>query len=117
MSNVAEDKQVGQNRDAESERLATESYLTGIVERVLAKQTSQPQKWVSGYGVTSTLEQDADLLARTAHVRTPGEKIMQFFARTGLGLHQLRNMTKDEIKRFVDVTTANPQPLRGPRTR
>jgi hypothetical protein len=52
---------------------------------------------------------DEHLLAKTSHVRKPNEGIMAFVARTGLGVSQIRTMSKDEIRRFVEVVAQNEQ--------
>jgi hypothetical protein len=53
------------------------------------------------------LGDDAELLDRTAHVRTKKETMMQFFARVGLGANQIRTMSKSEISKFVEIVSAN----------
>jgi hypothetical protein len=50
---------------------------------------------------------DPVLLEKTAHVRAKKEKMMEFFARTGLGAYQIRTMSKGEISKFVEVASAN----------
>jgi hypothetical protein len=47
--------------------------------------------------------EDSELLEKTKHVRLKGERMMQFYARVGLGAAQIRTMSFDEITRFCDV--------------
>lgn len=53
--------------------------------------------------------QDQELLDRTSHVRLKGEKLLQFYARVGLGPAQIRTMSRAEIKRFVDIAEENAE--------
>jgi hypothetical protein len=60
-----------------------------------------------GRPVPKVIGDAQDLLDRTAHVRKPKERMMQFFARTGLGAAQIRTMTRDEIAHFVNCVSHN----------
>ena len=47
---------------------------------------------------------DAEIIRRIQHVLRPGEKLMQFYARVGLGRAQILAMTSVEIAKFVQVS-------------
>lgn len=64
--------------------------------------------------IRTTVGEDTELLVKTEHVRKKGEKLMQFFARTGLGAAQIRPMSKGEITRFVE-TVSQHEPVQAPR--
>jgi hypothetical protein len=49
--------------------------------------------------------EDPELLERTRCARGPKETVMEFIARTGLGAHQIRSMSREEILRFVAVVS------------
>ena len=48
-------------------------------------------------------EEDAELLARTKHVRRKGERLMQLFARTGIGADQIRRWDAQRIAKFCEA--------------
>jgi hypothetical protein len=50
---------------------------------------------------------DPEFAAKVAHVLKPGEKLMQFVARTCLGRTQALAMSRDEISRRVAQAEAN----------
>jgi len=85
-------------------------FLRGLLDRwtspmkVLAGPTAGPQDNQIPRPVAG---EDQELLERTKHVRLKGERMMQFYARVGLGAAQIRNMSFDEITRFCDVAEEN----------
>ncbi len=50
---------------------------------------------------------DPVLLEKTAHVRKPKEKLMEFIARTGMSPNQMHTLSKEEILRFVETVSAH----------
>jgi len=72
---------------------------------------------IFSYDTRTRALSEADLLARVKHVLRKGERWLQFVARTGLGPHQVRTMTRDEIKRFVDIGSKNEQTVKEPKQR
>jgi hypothetical protein len=62
------------------------------------------------------LNDDPSVLGRIKHVLKPKEKLLEFYARTGLGKSQLMTMSRDEIKCFVAQAEANrkQEPLPPP---
>jgi hypothetical protein len=67
--------------------------------------------------------EDQELVSRIRHTMKPGEKLIQWYARVGLGKSQIMTMTKSEITRAVELaeerakddTTAPEQFLARPR--
>jgi len=55
------------------------------------------------------LNDDPSVLARIKHVLKPNEKLLQFFARTGLGRTQALTMTRAEVSQFVEQVERNRQ--------
>jgi hypothetical protein len=90
------------------DQLTDGQYLGRITDRVGKMPV------VGGTGA----KDDPALLAKTAHVRTRNETMGQFYSRTGVGLHQVLNLSKDELARVVKVSeeTANmsAQPPKQP---
>ncbi len=60
-------------------------------------------------GTAYYVDDDAELLEKTKHVRLKNEVMGQFHARVGLGAAQILSMTKDEIAHFVAVVTAREE--------
>jgi hypothetical protein len=52
-------------------------------------------------------EEDPDLLAKVKPFLRKGETIMQWFARTGIGAHQLLTYTHRDLKHLVAVVEGN----------
>src|SRR5258708_23791419 len=52
-------------------------------------------------------DDDHEMKMRVGHTLRPGEKLGQWYARTGLGRVQALAMTKDEITRFVELRDAD----------
>jgi hypothetical protein len=54
---------------------------------------------------------DADpvLLDRTKHLRKKNESMMGFFARTCIGAHAVRTVSRNELDRLYQVALANPE--------
>jgi len=78
-------------------------------------RTAGPLRVVSGCAPTTdpdgklrpVVGEDQVLLEKTKHVRRKDEKMMQFFARTGIGKSQILSLTKDELARLVAVASQN----------
>jgi hypothetical protein len=51
--------------------------------------------------------EDPEVISRVKHVLLKKEKLMSFYARTGLGKAQIMTMSGVEIARFVETATAN----------
>lgn len=51
---------------------------------------------------------DSELLAKTKHLRHKDESMMEFFARTMIGAHTIRNVSKAELDHLYEVATSNP---------
>jgi len=104
-----------------TENIAMSQKLTEeLSERFLArlvKSVTGPMQVVSGPGLAAhdgrpgqkPTGDDAELLAKTQHVRKPQERLMEFIARTGLSPLQMRAMSKDEISRFVAIVSGHAQ--------
>lgn len=93
--------------------VSTGNWLARILANVHA-----PMQIISGPALTGTREgvararvvgDDPVLLEKTKHVRNKKETMMQFFARTGIGAHQVRTLTKDALASLVDVATKNSE--------
>jgi hypothetical protein len=52
-------------------------------------------------------ENDHEVIGRVRHVMVKNEKLMEFYARTGLGRAQILRMSRDEISSFVERAVAN----------
>ena len=50
---------------------------------------------------------DPETIERVRHVLRPKEKLLEFFARTGLGKAQVATMTRSQITRFVEQVERN----------
>jgi hypothetical protein len=53
------------------------------------------------------LNEDAELLEKTASFRGRGESVLAFIARVGISPAQIRAWSHAEIARFVDIVSAN----------
>jgi len=53
------------------------------------------------------LGDDAELLEKTKHVRRSKECLMEFYARTGVGAHQVRTLSKSDITTLVETVSKN----------
>lgn len=60
-------------------------------------------------GKMRPVDHDADIEVRdrVRHVMKPKEKLMEFYARTGLGKPQIMIMSRDEISLFVEQAERN----------
>lgn len=95
-----------------------EASVGDYFKRLLARVTG-PMPIVGGSALPSRegmpgkplmgVNADKELLEKTAHVRKPKECMMEFFSRIpACGAHFIRNHSKEEIKRLVEVVMANP---------
>jgi hypothetical protein len=50
---------------------------------------------------------DTELMEKTKHVRKPKERLMEFYARTGIGAHQVRTLSKPALTALVQTVSAN----------
>src|SRR5690349_15181264 len=90
-----------------------------IVADLISKKWNQPMPVVSGTpakpaeGVAArpSVGDDEQLLAKTSHVRKPNERMMEFYARTGLGPAQILSYSRDEIARFVETVSSPTHPM------
>lgn len=55
-------------------------------------------------------DEDWPLLAKISHTMRKGERVMEWFARVGLGRSQVFAMTRDEIKRRADLADERQEP-------
>lgn len=94
---------------------ASQMSIATFLSREIAKVTG-PMAIVGGTQLQSTREgvplakpigDDSQLLKLTAHVRKPGEKLMQFYARCGLGPLQIRSLTPTELARRAAIADKN----------
>ena len=99
-------------------------FLKGLLARVVAPVVvSGPPlpSPVDGHAPLRSRGDDEQLLAKTAHVRKKDERLMEFYARTGLGAAQIREMSRKQIEEFVEVAALQEQPpvpamlVEGPR--
>src|SRR5580698_6384592 len=60
------------------------------------------------------LTEDPKVIGRVKHVMKSKEKLMQFYARTGLGKAQIMKMSRWEISAFVERVTKNAANEPGP---
>ena len=51
--------------------------------------------------------EDAEVIAKVRHTMIKGERLLQWYARVGLGKPQIMNMTKDQIAIFVATAEIN----------
>jgi hypothetical protein len=87
-------------------------FLPSLVEREMAKgrmpvignHSYTPR---DGRPAPRVVGDDPQLLAATAHVRKPQERMGEFFARTGLSAAQIRVMSPGEISKFVETVSCH----------
>ena len=73
----------------------TESYVAREMEKVTGRIPQyNPNK-------------NDELLARVKHVLKKGERLMEFYARTSIGPCDIMSLSKDELKRRVELCDQN----------
>jgi hypothetical protein len=88
----------------------TARYLTRLIKNVTGPMpvlAGPVQATREGRPFLKAIGDDAELLARTEHVRTKNEPLISFYARVGLGPGQIRVMSKSDISKFVEIVSAN----------
>jgi hypothetical protein len=90
---------------------STERYLSRVIKSaapmVIAAGPAPGTR--EGKPGPKVVGDDPELLDCTSHVRATKETMMQFFARTGLGAHQIRTMSKSEITKFVATVSIHEE--------
>ena len=86
------------------------AHLDGLVKRLLAAPRTLTGMAQDG---KYHLEGEDDIVRRIAHTMKKGEKLIQWFARVGLGRSQILQMSKSEISAFVEQAERNNS--EGPR--
>jgi hypothetical protein len=71
-----------------------------FLARMVEKAQASPLKIIS-------FDDATDVVAKVCHVLNPGEKLGEFYSRTGLGKSQAMLMSRDEITAFVIRATEN----------
>jgi hypothetical protein len=88
----------------------SERYLARLIKSVtgpMPVSAGPVQATREGRPFLKAIGDDAELLARTEHVRSKKEPMMSFYARVGLGPTQIRTMSKSEISKFVETISTH----------
>jgi hypothetical protein len=90
----------------------TERYLSRLIKSVtgpMPVSAGPVQATREGRPFLRAIGDDAELLARTEHVRGKNEPMNSFYARVGLGPGQIRVMSASEISRFVETVSTHEE--------
>jgi hypothetical protein len=88
----------------------TERYLSRLIKSVtgpMPVSAGPVQATREGRPFLKSIGDDAELLEKTKHVRRPKECLMEFYARTGIGAHQVRTLSMADLNTLVETVSKN----------
>jgi len=100
------------NSAHEAANVGIGAHIARLMARVtgpmpLISTTAQPTR--EGVPGPRVIGDDPELLALTQHVRKPKEPLMSFYARTGIGPAQIRDLSKAELSDRVELARKNAE--------
>jgi hypothetical protein len=110
-------------QEAQAKSRAMEE-MSQLNERNLTRQIREAKPMVVVAGpvgparngiARAVASEDKVLLDKSAPFRLKHEPLIAFFARTGVGAHQLRTLSHSELKRLIAVKLANADDVREPK--
>jgi hypothetical protein len=102
-----------------SQEMAQSAASVGATIKRLVERVTGPLPILGGQGLPSTegkpgkqvfgVNEDPVLLDRTRHLRKNGEQMIEWFARTSIGAHAVRNSSRDELDKMYKLAISNPE--------